>query len=838
MKLTFENEAEQLEYELGVLIDRSRDFQFTDFLNSAKNDLAADNANVLEIRKSVISAYDIYVERLSSAGMYTEPLYFKAVYGSMETPEIKSSILNARASSQPSAQPLAPVSAQTPVPEESPHVTPEQYTQVASPYTAAEQGVQTAQVDAAAEQYAQPYTAENTSEQYVQEASPAASQSEQYSQGAASSSPQSVVQNDPVSFPQAYVQQNDHTYYQPSQPQAAAKPIVQAKGGEYAIGAIAMSILGSVFLLTGLVYFAVNFLDSFAQGMVMYLICGIVLGVSEYVVRKVVPKLSAVFTAIGISGVYLSTVVNYRSLHNFNLPVTAIILAVCAVLVCLFGFKRKSQLYSLIGFLAAFISTIAIAGSVSPAEFLIISIGTVLISLLWLVFPVENHYAVTGPIMITAESVFLMATFAYRITDVSAFENSLCRLIFAAFSWIVLNLILYISHKWSSRPENAGSIVPVLNTVLFVMSAALYSIEVSVLSANKDFTGMQEAMFGLFCYLIFVIPCGIFAYIAYRKNSRYFIAFFVAVNMVAVVIFAGIDNDYVASILLVSHALFIRYFTRIEEKKAVVKIVDLLVQIVLALAIITFIDGTADTSTDYIVSLIFIAGGVIGLFIGKGFKTAVQIIMVLAICAGFGNIAPDEFSEAIEIGILLLFTFLTNMLRPLKTKHFRVFNWFSLIFMLLLLLSLRYSVNFAISLESTVIFLIGAIFGLAIMILLMNRDFGMPFAEKYIAITAYLTYVTILIPLDSSFVRSIILMGVGLVSVVVGFILKDRGMRIFGLILSMLTCGKIALIDFITLTDVKSKAILYILVGFFALLIGCTYMVLEVRENKKNSASR
>ena len=75
-------------------------------------------------------------------------------------------------------------------------------------------------------------------------------------------------------------------------------------------------------------------------------------------------------------------------------------------------------------------------------------------------------------------------------------------------------------------------------------------------------------------------------------------------------------------------------------------------------------------------------------------------------------------------------------------------------------------------------------------------------------------------------------MAVAVASVVFGFILKEKAIRVYGLVLSIVVCAKIAFIDFVTLDDVMSKTIMYIIVGAFALLIGTIYMVLESRESK------
>ena len=236
MKLTFYNEIIQFDYELGTLMKSSEDPMFTSYLNDIKNDIQKNPGRVPEYRQQVINNYVVYADKMNNLGCPVERMFFKAVYGEMEAPEIKNPVFakpvsaaQPEASAQPSPAACPEVSAQ---PETPAHVAP-----VQSEPIAPAQSVETAQ--------------------------PA---------------PETPVQ--PASQPAAF---DPYTGKPLTQPVKAASSET-AKKTEFAVGAIVMSIIGSVFLLTGLVYFSINFLDTFAQGMVMYLVCAIVLCVSEFVI--------------------------------------------------------------------------------------------------------------------------------------------------------------------------------------------------------------------------------------------------------------------------------------------------------------------------------------------------------------------------------------------------------------------------------------------------------------------------------------------------------------------------------------------------------------------------
>ena len=751
MRLTFESKAEQLNYEIGILMGSSLDPQFSQFLGSISFELKSAPEYADEIRKKLINNYDIYSKRMLSQGQTVEPLYFKAIYGNMDAPVVNE-------------VPAAEVSA--------------------APQSQSEQAFQ-------------PQPAQSCPTQ-----------------------PEHAYQPGPA---QPY-------FVQPTQ---APRQSITPKP-EYTVGAIIMSILGSVLLLTGLVYFAVNFLDTFAQGMVLYAICGIVLAVSELVVRRFVPKLSSVFTAIAISGVFLTTVVNYRGLGNIGFGAAAFILAICAILVCFFGYVRKSRLYSVIGFLAAFISSVCIGSDITSGEYLVVTIGTLLISVLWLVFPVKKNAAITGVVMIIAEFLYMLSAMTFNIGEVRE-DGAGVKIIFMTASWLVVLLIYYFTEKNASYETAPFPGIFGLKAAVMGIAAFFYGVTGLVWFGvlNSDFNTSESILCGVLFYTLIVVPQIILLIKYYRDKNPSAFVFFLTICLTGLQIITTTKCTYIIAPVYVLYALVARIFAKKFDNVAY-KVVDLLMQIVIAILLLTC--GNYDYANDfeeYFAAILLSACAIAGIFIGRGFATAVQCIYLFSVCYCLADVViPGDLGEAASMGIVLLLTFLINYFDSVKGKYFRVYNWFALVFDLLLL---AFCSNLDVTAEGVFIFCIAAIFGLALVILLLNKEYGMVFAGKFIMIPAYLTFISLIMPLEGKFILSIILMGIALVSVVIGFILKERSVRIYGLVLSILMCGKIAIVDFVSIGDARAKTIMYILVGAFALAIGCIYLVLEVRENKKVS---
>ena len=105
--------------------------------------------------------------------------------------------------------------------------------------------------------------------------------------------------------------------------QPAAETVVQGtkkkQNAEYLIGTIALSVVGGVFILTALVLMGMYFMNGWIKGISLYVVSlGVVL-LAELLIRRKLPKLAQIFSAIGMAALYLSTMINTLSLHNFGM---------------------------------------------------------------------------------------------------------------------------------------------------------------------------------------------------------------------------------------------------------------------------------------------------------------------------------------------------------------------------------------------------------------------------------------------------------------------------------------------------------------------------------------
>ena len=116
--------------------------------------------------------------------------------------------------------------------------------------------------------------------------------------------------------------QQSNAAVQNSQEQQSNVASPQKKNAEFTVAAVLLSTLGGIFILTALVMLGMTIVNGFVKGISLYAISLAVLLVSELLVYPRLPRLGSVFSAIAFGGLYLTTLINYEVLNNFNFWVT------------------------------------------------------------------------------------------------------------------------------------------------------------------------------------------------------------------------------------------------------------------------------------------------------------------------------------------------------------------------------------------------------------------------------------------------------------------------------------------------------------------------------------
>lgn len=123
------------------------------------------------------------------------------------------------------------------------------------------------------------------------------------------------------------------------------------------------------------------------------------------------------------------------------------------------------------------------------------------------------------------------------------------------------------------------------------------------------------------------------------------------------------------------------------------------------------------------------------------------------------------------------------------------------------------------------------VFGLAVIGLTLQEKYQMNFKGRYMVLAVFLTYMAFIFRTNVRVVNSILLMVIALVCVGTGFVVDKKSVRIYGLVLSLVVCGKLVMYDFFKAATLQ-KTILFFAVGMIALLIAAIYIILEKKNSK------
>ena len=410
-------------------------------------------------------------------------------------------------------------------------------------------------------------------------------------------------------------------------------------------------------------------------------------------------------------------------------------------------------------------------------------------------------------------------------------DTSLYKMLFVAASWVIIEFVYFTFIRFTRADGKERGDLQTANMIIMIILSVIYSFISLVGFYESDAMQESKIVFGIIAFILYVLPGLAFTYITYKNNYYYAITYFITLIATGLLTSICPGTMYFAAPVIAAFAIVMRIVCSKNPLRNSYKIMDVVVQVFLMIFIFLSSSPYDPGVEEYFGMIVLALCALGGLWIVAGFNTAVWIIVMTGVSfASVRLFLPDEIYAATSMGIILILTYVKNAFDRFKDKNTEVFNWFALVYEILFLFG-TFDTSF--SAEQVIVFSIASIFGLAFTILILNKEYGFPFSGKYITVPVYLTLVCFLAPIESGFIRSIILMIIAVVSVVIGFVLKEKAIRVYGLVLSIIICGKIALIDFASIGDVLYKTIMYIFVGILALSIGCIYMVLEVRENKK-----
>ncbi len=590
-----------------------------------------------------------------------------------------------------------------------------------------------------------------------------------------------------------------------------ATPKKKARNAEFTIGAAVLSIVGGGFILAALVTLGMTFMGGVFKGICLYAVALAFLFVSELFLYRRWPMLGATFSSIGIGGLYLSTAVNYLGLHNFNLLFTLGITVVITILVIWLSRKRDSVLYRIIGMIAGYLCFFTVREGITDIEFIVAAGMILLMNVLCILIPVRRARVA---INITHMAVNTFFALCFAIRAAAGCEVSAGPMLLFVISSVIVMLILYVAQFFCYQKENNTSCYEGFMAVYY-FGVICHLIMVGVFASELVDAYMNEWYVYGSAIVLGVIGLITMGVLCWKKCAgQGHIYSFLNLTIFCLVGGNGGEwRDVICLFLLFVLAKLLCW----RKTDMVYRINDIMLTLCLC---------TSALLTDAPQEYVPFAGVLLGILLISYWKTFYEIALTLTVVIYTAAHLPDVLQLPAVVGILLVGILLFNNVKRWQGKGILVFNIFALVMQAICFLRL----NSEVYRSEYFVYLCMLVFGLATIVLTLQEKYRMDCKGKHLILAVFLTYMAFILRTDIPVVNSVLLMVIALVCVGMGFALGKKSVRIYGLVLSLVVCGKLVLYDFFGAATVQ-KMILFFAVGAIALVIAAIYIILEKKNN-------
>ena len=642
------------------------------------------------------------------------------------------------------------------------------------------------------------------------------------------STPQRMVSED-ASTPRTEMSQNQDTYSTGSiptqnpafQPNISSQAVQKSrKNHEFTVGIGVFATIGILFVLAALILLGINYMNTMVKEIGLYAVGLLVWGVAEFGLKKRNQTLSMIFASLGIGSLYVTTMVNFLYWGNFSGLVTILITTFITVVVMFVSRKKDAGILRIICIGACMISFLMMdtLHMTSDVELLIYMGMILLVQLLGIFLPVKKWAYGIALGQIAGAALFTWILSIGTVSPETVMEiRSLYLIGFIVLSMLMMELIV-----WKMPTESEGQQHGIF--VTFGISAGLL-----IWSYQWCAIGSFDWCNGPYSDIEIWIRIGVMAVIA----AMAVVFFFLTKNRgnlcwmqgylvcgAALLLFAC-ETDmrlYVTialTVLMILYKLLAYRFRQMHVAGAVVTVWT-------ALAALIY----HDSLYGYVLLCVLL----LSILLMNHWQTFYELLITGSLVLYIPLVLDNDLVLPLMIAVMWLSELLFNYVKRLAGRRIAGFNYTVLVAEILCYLALIFK-----SYESPVFYIILTVLGLGIILFTFKPRFHMAVNWRGLAISGFLTYMVLVARFEYGIVSSILMMIVGLVSIALGFRQEDKKLRIYGLVLCLLTCFKITLFDF-RVQDLQ-RIILFLTVGVLALVISGIYALMEKKYSKMGDES-
>ena len=592
------------------------------------------------------------------------------------------------------------------------------------------------------------------------------------------------------------------------------QPDIPKKKGsvEFAIGAGVLGIIGILFVLIAFVLLGITYMNGLVKGISLYGICLVVLLISELAINKKMPKFAVAITALGISGLYLSTMLNYLYLQNFNSYVamgTAVVISLFAILL---SRKKDSGTIKIISFAGCYISLFPTGQSflyyerlAEPAvritHFLVAAGIIFIVNLMTVFLPVKKN---KNAIHMTHLILNTFFTIAFSVAALVRLDNTLPVQLYILSSVLAQGLVFFCMERKEDEKNKAQTAG---NVAAYVSMDAILRLTFCVNCSFVSETWNVHAVMGGF------LLSGLLLFFLFRKSVFKWLQYWMFCGQVLLLYGTAVINEefYWWSFGTV---LGVFVLSKLLSRIKILKISDLVITLWTACIALYYFREFQPAA-----AFSFVGVFALSLVVLSEWRSLYEEIFILLLECFVLLQFRNDLTPAIMICILFLGTVGFNYIPYFRDKYTKYFNYINLGVMGCLYLAAAFYKNHY---AYGIILLLGSTY----ILLMFQEKFGMNFRIKNILLILFLCYMVLIWELPIPIIKSIILMLIAIGAVIAGFVVKEKKLRITGLVLTLTVCGKMVLYDFAAAASLE-KMLVFLAVGLIALIISGIYIALE-----------
>lgn len=592
--------------------------------------------------------------------------------------------------------------------------------------------------------------------------------------------------------------------------QSAAQPAIKQKPGtEFVIGTVLLSIVGGAFVLTALVMLGMYFMSGFVKGMCIYAGAGLLLLVSELILYKRWQKLGKTFSAISIGGLYLATVLNYLTFGNFNMWVTLGITLAITALVIFLAWKRDSLLYRTLGLITCYVSILVMQGDCSMQEIIVLAVIVLVINVMCMVVPLRQHKTGFHLLHIYANGIFVF----FACAHLENMEHMVtAQVVWALLAILVQQLLFVLQVRYQNGEISQGRNVGKYGMIAAYFASGLFYYYALPTDLREISLRLNYISFAV----VLVLAFG--AMLLLRKYKEKWYPYYM-INLIAFDVFCMWGGPWEVVIAMVVMVIIAKLLSLLKAPE--LQVSEMIITVVCCMLCLIY---TMPEMGRYVPVLL---GAVIfSIPFIRYWQTAYEVLLTFTLAIFVAIKLPSILQLSAFVGIMFVGILLFNNVKRWQGRNIVLFNGLALAGQIICYLQLWNPVYR----NAYIVYLCMLIFGLATIVLTFQEKYHMNFRYKNLVLAMFLTYMALVVRTDLSIINSIVMMLIALVCVTWGFYAKEKQVRIYGLVFSLIICGKITLYDFFD-AEALQKMILFFTVGVIVLAISGIYIILERRMN-------